>query len=152
MNYLMAMVMDDLYVYATLGAFSYVLSSVGLYRLAKRENISNAGLSWIPICNYYITGLLLKGRFTIFNLKFDHPEVVLPFFAVVVLIGSQIPSFGLFLSIGAGIPIIASIYHMILKYKGTQVWIWTIVCTVLPPVYALFLFGISIKGSLANDS
>jgi len=152
MNYFMAMAMDDIYVYATLGILAYVLSSVGLYKLAKRENISNAGLSWIPICNYYITGLLLKGRFTIFNIKYYNPEVALPFFAVVVLIGSQIPSFGLFLSIGAGIPIIASIYHMILKYKGTQVWIWTVVCSLLPPAYALFLFGISIKGNVSSNS
>jgi hypothetical protein len=152
MYYLMSMGMNELLIFAAIGIISYVLTSVGLYKLAKRENVHNAGLSWIPICNYYIIGLLLKGRFTFFNLKFDNPEVVLPFFAVVVLIGSQIPSFGLVLCIGAGIPIIASIYHMILKYKGTQVWIWTIVCTLIPLVYAALLVSFSIKSSVANNS
>lgn len=152
MNFLMAMIMNDLLVYATIGVISYVISALALYKLAKRENISNAGLSWIPICNYYIIGLLLKERFTIYNIKFDNPEVVLPFFAVVVLIGLQVPSFGIILCIVAGIPIIASIYHMILKYNGTQVWIWTIACTLLPLVYALLLFSFSIKSSVTKNA
>jgi len=53
MSYLIVMVMDNLLVFMAIGILAYVLNSIALYKLAKRENIANPGLSWIPICNYY---------------------------------------------------------------------------------------------------
>ena len=37
----------------------YILSSLGLMRLAKRRNIPNPWLSWIPVANTWITGSIV---------------------------------------------------------------------------------------------
>ena len=38
----------------------YIMYSLGLYTMAKRQNIPNCFLAWIPIANLYILGLLIK--------------------------------------------------------------------------------------------
>ncbi len=148
MRILIMMPVNLLIITAIVGIAAYVLGSVGLYKLAQNEGIGNAWLSWIPICNYYITGLLIKENFTIFHTKWDSPETLLPFCAIAGLVGIQVPTWGIFLSIVAMIPIIGSIYHMLLKYKGSHIAAWTIICTLVPFIYALILFRIS----LAKDS
>ena len=39
----------------------YVISSIGLYRLAKAGQIKNPWLSWIPGVNYWIVGSIVDG-------------------------------------------------------------------------------------------
>lgn len=148
MRILMVMPVNLLIITAIVGIAAYVLGSVGLYKLAQKESIGDPWLSWVPICNYYIIGLLTKENFTVFNTKLNSPETLLPFCAIAGLIGTQVPTIGIFLSIGALIPIIGSIYHILMKYKCSHVVAWTIVCTLVPLVYSLSLFRLS----LAKDS
>ena len=147
---LMVLSSNYLIIISLVGIATYVLGAVALSKLAKNENIDNAWLAWIPICNYYITGLLIKENFTIFKSKFDSPEILLPFCSIVALIGTQGPSIAILVSIAGIIPIIASVYHMLMKYKGSNVLTWTIICTLLPIVYSLILF--SIRNNTPTDT
>ena len=40
------------------GLLTYILSSVGLYTIAKRRGIKNPGLAWVPVANYWIIGCI----------------------------------------------------------------------------------------------
>lgn len=38
----------------------FIMYSIGLYKMAKNQNLENPWLAWIPVGNYYIVGLLAK--------------------------------------------------------------------------------------------
>ena len=53
---LVAILMLVYFVMLALGVVSYVLSSVGMYRIAKRRGIHHAWLAWIPVGNAWLLG------------------------------------------------------------------------------------------------
>ena len=40
------------------GLLTYILSSVGLYTIAKRRGIENPWMAWIPMANYWTMGCI----------------------------------------------------------------------------------------------
>lgn len=56
---------------------TYVLAAVGIYGMAKKKDIENAWLAWIPIANYYILGKVI-GPAKIDKIEINNTEVVLP--------------------------------------------------------------------------
>lgn len=44
------------------GIILYVLSAIGLFNMAKRENISYAWLAWIPGVQYFLVGDLIGNK------------------------------------------------------------------------------------------
>ncbi len=45
--------------------FVYVLRAIALYTMAKRQNIANAWLAWVPIGQEYVYGMVLKEKITV---------------------------------------------------------------------------------------
>lgn len=68
----------------------FILYSIGLYKLAKNQNIQNAWLAWMPVGNYYILGLLIKDAPYIKN-KFKKIEIIALICGAVYALANIIP-------------------------------------------------------------
>ena len=53
----------------------FILFSIGLYTLAKKQDIQNPWLAWIPVVNYFVLGTLIKDAPYI-KKKFKRIEII----------------------------------------------------------------------------
>ncbi len=64
--------MSMLFIMMTIFALiNYIFVSLALYKIAKKENVDNPWLSWIPICNSYMLIKIGKG-----NMIFILPVII----------------------------------------------------------------------------
>ena len=65
------------------GLVLYILQSAGLYAIAKRRNIGNAWLAWIPVGYYWVAGSLSDDFKLQMKNKTTYNRVILPILAAV---------------------------------------------------------------------
>ena len=53
---MLAVVAVVLLICSMVGIASYVMTSLSVYTIAKRREINNPWLAWIPVANYWIVG------------------------------------------------------------------------------------------------
>lgn len=117
----------------------YVLSSVGLYRLAINQKIDNPWIAWIPIANMYILGSLIK------NIKIDSYEIprielVLPIGCLLTMLLSPIPLIGWIINIAYFVLCLLTIFKLYKMYRPNQAVVWLILSIILPFMGPIFLF------------
>ena len=57
---------------------AYVLTSIGLFTIAKKRGLANYGLAWVPIVRYYLLGTILNNELAI------TPKVRVPYFQFIL--------------------------------------------------------------------
>ena len=120
----------------------YVLLAIGLYTLAKNENIEYPWFAFIPILQLYIIGKILKeikiGNFTIPNL-----EIVLPVIPIAIGFLNLIPILRSILSLAYFIFNIIVTYQFFKRYKGDQAVVFTVLSAIsFFLLYPIFVFTI----------
>lgn len=85
---------------------TYILSSVGLYTIAKRRGIDNPWLAWIPVANYWTMGCISDQYQYVVNGKVRNKRKVLVFLAaaptVIGIISNLVSTVTAVASLGAG--------------------------------------------------
>lgn len=70
---------------------TWVLYSLGLYKLAKNKGMDNAWLAWIPIANYYVLGSVAKEA-PFIKKHIPRLDIILPIVSVAIIAISWIVS------------------------------------------------------------
>lgn len=117
----------------------YVLSSIGLYKLATNQKINNPWIAWIPIANLYILGSIIK------NIKIDSYEIpkielVLPIGCLLSILLSPIPLIGWVISIAYFVLFLISVFKLFKLYRPSQAAIWLTISIILPFMGPIFIF------------
>lgn len=85
----MAALLFLIILYGALFLFSiadYVLSSLGLYGIAKKRDISLAGLAWLPIGNLWVLGSIIDSYEEYKKDHFKKWHILLPVLSAVVIV------------------------------------------------------------------
>lgn len=129
------------FIFSIIGIVFYVLSSLGLYSLAKNAGIENPWLAWIPIGNLYILALLVK-NVSIGSFEVPRLEITLPVGCVAVWILSNIPFIGWIFSIAYLVLTIMVMYKLYSIYRPQQAMLWTILGVIFVGIAlpAIFIF------------
>ncbi len=111
-----------------IGAIAYILSALGLSKIAKKMNHQNPWLAWIPIANAYLVGDLAKDEIkkvkniTTQHFLFDNLGIILAVTPLVVGPISLIPILGWLAIIGAFVLLIylscLCAYHIFKQFVG----------------------------------
>lgn len=117
----------------------YILSSLGLYKLAKNRNIENPWLAWIPIANLYVLGKLV-GSLRIGDLEIPMLEIVLPVGALVSYLLNPIPIIGFIVSILYTILVLLALFNLYKIYRPDSAVLWIIISIIFPFMTAVFIF------------
>ena len=123
------------------GVVLYVLMSIGLYRLASKAGIQHAWLSWIPIGNFYILGMLLSS-IQLGSLEVPSLQIVLPVAFVVYLIFRKAAVLGVILSLLMYVFMIICLYFLFKRYCSEKAVLYTVLSAVFPFLAPIFIFAI----------
>jgi hypothetical protein len=67
---------------------AYILTSIGLYRVAQRKNLPYPWMAWIPVVRYYLLGLMINKELAVtpqFRIPFI--QFILPLAGIVMIFG-----------------------------------------------------------------
>ena len=121
---------------------AYVLTAIGLSKLAQKQNIPNAWLAWVPIAQLYIIGVIIKevklGSFTI-----PRMELVLPLGAVAVGVLSAIPFLGGLVALAFAVLFVYTLYLLFKLYVPESAVLYTVLSAI--GLFAIFIFIIRDK-------
>lgn len=68
---------------------AFVITAAGLYRIARKRNLANPWLAWIPVVRYYQLGLMINQVLAITpQLRIPFIQFILPLSAAFMLLGS----------------------------------------------------------------
>ena len=110
----------------------YILKSVGLYTMAKREGKDFAWISFVPFGCLFSYGLI-TGKTKLFEIEVDHPEFILP----ALLISTWLPYIGCLSTILFTIAYFAMLYRVYQSRTpnfATVLLILSIILPILPPI------------------
>ncbi len=136
-----------------IGIVIYVLTALGLYKLAQKQNFENAWLAWIPFIQYYIIGKIVGEAK--FGTAFTVPklELILPLAPIAIWVVTIIPYLGLLIAVLAAIAyavlFIYSLYLLYMKYVPEQAMLYTILSAL--SLYWIFIFVIRDKDQVAAE-
>lgn len=118
----------------------YILKSIGLYKMSRKENTSFAWLSFVPYGWLYLVGKVV-GKTKIYGIDISHAEYVLP----IILLSNALP-------FTCGIPTLLFIlaffgllYRLYQKKTPNFAVALTILSVLFVPLIPLFLFVIRNK-------
>lgn len=118
----------------------YILKSIGLYKMLKKENAAFAWLSFVPYGSFYAVGKVL-GKTKIYGIDISHAEYVLP----LILLSISLP-------FTCGIPALLFIlaffgllYRLYQKKTPSFAVVLTILSVLFVPLIPLFIFAIRDK-------
>jgi hypothetical protein len=126
---LLAGMMVLLLVSLAIGAIFYILSAIGLSKIAKKMNHPSPWLAWIPIASSYLLGELAKDEIkkakniTTQNFLYDNLGIILAVTPFAIGPVAIIPILGWLAAIGANILMIyltcLCTYHIFKQFVGT---------------------------------
>ena len=121
-----------------IGVVAYVLTALGLMKLAQNKGIENAWLAWIPLANLYLLGKIVE-TVSIGTWEIPRLEVVLPLVAVGYLLLGRIPVLGFI--IGLAMVVFAGfvLHRLFSKYRPDQAVLYTVLSIVLG-LFWVFVF------------
>lgn len=117
----------------------YILSSLGLYKLAVRRYLEKPWLAWIPIANLYVLAKLVESL-KIGDFEIPMLEMVLPLGALVCYLITSIPVIGFIISILYTILLLLVLYNLYKIYRPDSAVLWIILSIVFPFLIAVFIF------------
>ena len=110
----------------------YLLKSIGLYTMAKKESKNFAWIAFIPFGCLFSYGLI-TGKTKIFGIEIDHPEFLLP----TLILSSYLPyvgPIGTILFILAYFGMLDRVYQTRTPNFASVLLILSIVVPILPPI------------------
>lgn len=127
------------FIFIIIGIVLYILSAIGLYKLADNRNIANPWLAFIPVVNLYILGLIVKKlRFEAFEIP--SPELVLPIGCIVAAILRSVPLLGWLAAVAYLLLMLLTLYRLYCIYRPVQAVLWLVLSIVLPFMGPIFVF------------
>ncbi len=144
---------ESLGVFAALGALMglfvligialYVLSALGLFTMAKRRNIENAWLAWIPVAQLYILGEII-GPVKLGDFDVSKPGLYLLVGILGLWVLAQIPKIGFLFSLAITVVSIGALYYLFKRYttENTPVLftiLSVITCGFLAPIFVFVI-------------
>ena len=130
-----------------IGIAAYVLTALGLYKIAQKRGIENAWLAWIPVVQFYIVGVIIK-EVKLGTLTIPRMDLVLPLGAVAVAVLSWIPVLGWLLLIAYYALCIYSLFLLYKEYVPDQAVLYTVLSAI--GLFAIFIFIIRDKEPVAS--
>jgi len=114
----------------------YVFLAIGLMKMAKRENIENPWLAWIPIAQSYILGKLVSHK------QGENSGWIVLGLTILSSFASIIPIIGWIIPIGVGIYMFVLFHWIYEKYsnKAALMTIFTVLSA--GSLSAIFIFAI----------
>jgi hypothetical protein len=116
----------------------YVLMSLGLYTMANNQDIEHAWLSWIPIAQVYIIGMLIR-KIVIGGYEIPYTPFVLLGATILPLWLSEVAFLGPILFLAAAVLFLFAMYKLYDIYGGNPVFM-LIVSIILPFMGPIFIF------------
>ncbi len=129
-----------------LGIAAYILTALGLYKIAQKQGEPNAWLAWIPIAQLYIIGKIIK-EVKLGTTVIPRMDLVLPLGAVGVAILIWIPVLGQLIALAYYALFIYSLFLLFKKYVPDQAILYTILSAI--GFFAIFIFIIRDKEPVA---
>ena len=118
---------------------SYILAAIGLYTMAKNQDIENAWIAWIPVVQLYIIGRLI-GTLYIGSYEVPQPELVLPGIAVAGSVLSNVRLIGGLIGIASLVVNLFALHKLYSIYRPDQATLYLVVSILLPFMGPVFLF------------
>lgn len=128
-----------MFFFVIVGILLYVLSSIGLYKLALNRGIENPWMAWIPVANFYIIGKLIQ-TLSIGTYVIPNVELVLTGGCLAALLLSWIPVIGMLLSLAFAVLTCFALFRLYTLYRPQQATLWLILSIVLPFMGPIFIF------------
>lgn len=130
----------------------YILFVMGLYRMAKNQNIENAWLAFIPLANFYIMGCVI-GPIKIGDYYFDRQKAGL--LVLVVPLGlmvlANIPFIGIIFSLASFAFWCAAYYYLYSRYSTDNKPVILLVVSVVTLFMASAIIIFAIRNNEYNN-
>lgn len=123
----------------------YVFGSLGLYTIAKRRNIKNAWLSWIPIGTYWIAGCIADQQMIGMgkdDKKFRHFAC---WFGLGGIVLAWIPFIGWAIAVTAVVFYYISLYHLFKSCDPDNAVLYLVLSIVISVACPIILFVVRKK-------
>ena len=133
-------------IFSIIGIAAYILTALGLYKMAQKQGEPNAWLAWVPIAQLYIIGKIVK-ELKLGTLVIPRMDMVLPLGALAVAILSWIPVLGWLLAVAFYAMFIYTLYLLFKKYVPDQAVLYTVLSAL--GLFAVFIFIIRDKEPVA---
>ncbi|WP_243292813.1 hypothetical protein [Bacillus sp. FJAT-47783] len=122
--------------FAVIGIICYVLFAIGLMNIAKRENIENPWLAWVPVAQAYTVGKIVSHK-----LGENSGWIVLGL-NVLSILASSIPILGALVSIAVAIFMFVVLYWVFEKYSNKAVIMIVFTVLTVGVLGPIFMFAI----------
>lgn len=133
---ILAFIMSFFLIFLIIGIIFYVFLAVGLMKMAGREQIENAWLSWIPFAQTYIMGKLVSHK-----LGENSGWIVLGL-TLLSLFSSLIPLLGSLIQLGIGIFMFVVAHWIYEKYSNKAVLMTIFTVITFGALLPIFIFAI----------
>lgn len=136
-----------------LGLVFYILFSLGLYTMAKRRDLPNPWLAWIPFAQIYTMGEVI-GPVKLGNFNVDQPGLYLLVAMLGLSVLSTIPILGPIFSLASMIVGIGAMYYLFSRYTtGNTPILYTVLgIASFGALAAIFVFVIRNNEYLPADN
>ena len=118
----------------------YIIKSVGLYTMAKKEGADFAWLAFVPFGCLFTYGFI-TGKTKIFGIEVDHPYLVLP----ALLVSSWLPYIGCLSTILFILAYFAMLYRVYQTRTPNFATVLLILSIIVPILSPIILFAIRNK-------
>ena len=161
LNYIIAIwavLMIVIAIVAVIGIISYVLQSLGMYRIAQRRNHHSPWMAWVPYANLYLYAELIDRDlvvgnntvrnfpvwYTVYPLIISAASVILQIIAMIPIVGWVFGGLGMLACSAASITISTYVkYRFYKKYRLDQVTLFTVLSALVPLAEPIIIFTIS---------
>lgn len=120
-----------MFILVILGIVLYVIMALGLQSMAKKLNIENPWLAWIPIANVYLIGRIAGDQITVFNKDIPKLGLVLVIGAIGVSVISAIPVIGFLACIAYLVIYVVTLYKIFRIFAESNAVLYCILSIVI---------------------
>ncbi len=145
---LMGVVM--LFVLIPLFIAGYVLLSIGLFTMAKKRNIENAWIAFVPFGQLYILGKLVT-PLKLGETEVPNPPITLLLAVVASVVLGFIPLIGQLISLAVFVLVLFALYRLYEMYSKSAL-LYTILSVIgLSPIFVFILRNNKLRGKGDDD-
>ncbi|GHU58859.1 hypothetical protein AGMMS49975_25820 [Clostridia bacterium] len=127
-----------LFVLVAISLVFYLLQAYGVYKMAQKRGIPNAGLAFVPIVQCLTIGALL-GETELFGKRFK-AGLALLIGAIAVTFLSSVPVLGIILDIAFFVLYYIILYRIYLLYKSESAVLYTILSVIFSGIATPIIF------------
>lgn len=114
---LLAIFLGIFLILALLCICNYVLTGVAYYKMAKKLDLENKWLAWIPVGQKFLLGKIAGDRATIFGKELRDVSIVLLAITLAAIALSIVPIIGVLLSIASIVMYYITLYKVLRIFK-----------------------------------